>query len=365
MTTTSNILSLNSTTFLHECRICGDYAEHSNYGTMTCSACKMFFRRNGKKGQELFKCDFNNNCHINIQTRHLCSACRLRKCFVNGMQIELIRCSLSKQNKMKIIPSTPIVISNILIPTVNLLQSDQSTLSIDQWNHISNLIHCYDENGPLSIAQTFVIEQNSLPVRLRYKSDAVTELYTSIYTEIQQRHGKNKDFLSLCLQDQCTLVHKTVKNVSSIAGLVVLHYTNLLYDPLFLHMNEIIFGLCVTKGLVGMKNTLDDDMTFVKLLIAILSFSTTDYTNFSVSIDENFVNRKTILRIQDTYIELLWRYMVYKHSHQHAVFRFSQALRCVFYSLNCIAEVDAVEEYQVLISTIVEQTEQTIIISDN
>ena len=32
----------------HECKICGAIALHSNYGAMTCSPCKMFFRRNAK-----------------------------------------------------------------------------------------------------------------------------------------------------------------------------------------------------------------------------------------------------------------------------------------------------------------------------
>jgi hypothetical protein len=31
-----------------ECKICGATALHSNYGAMTCSPCKMFFKRNAK-----------------------------------------------------------------------------------------------------------------------------------------------------------------------------------------------------------------------------------------------------------------------------------------------------------------------------
>lgn len=29
-----------------QCRICGDMALHANYGSLTCFACKMFFKRN-------------------------------------------------------------------------------------------------------------------------------------------------------------------------------------------------------------------------------------------------------------------------------------------------------------------------------
>ena len=42
---------------------------------------------------------FNGNCEINVSNRHVCSYCRLAKCFQSGMQSELIRSSRSRPNK--------------------------------------------------------------------------------------------------------------------------------------------------------------------------------------------------------------------------------------------------------------------------
>jgi hypothetical protein len=39
-------VSPKSKTVLHECKICGAPALHSNYGAITCYPCKMFFKRN-------------------------------------------------------------------------------------------------------------------------------------------------------------------------------------------------------------------------------------------------------------------------------------------------------------------------------
>ncbi len=50
--------------------------------------------------------------------RHVCSACRLAKCFANGMQPELIRSSFSKKNQI-------IKTSNIL---TTISQQDQIQL---------------------------------------------------------------------------------------------------------------------------------------------------------------------------------------------------------------------------------------------
>jgi len=52
--------------------------------------------------QNKIPCQYNGNCEININTRHVCSSCRLVKCFANGMQSDLIRSHRSKKNRVEI-----------------------------------------------------------------------------------------------------------------------------------------------------------------------------------------------------------------------------------------------------------------------
>lgn len=65
------------------------------------------------------KCRFNDKCDINVNTRRLCSSCRLKKCFAIGMCSKMIRSSHPKKNetsqKKKLISdsiSTALVILN-------------------------------------------------------------------------------------------------------------------------------------------------------------------------------------------------------------------------------------------------------------
>ncbi|CAF4752244.1 unnamed protein product [Rotaria sp. Silwood2] len=89
---TSKILS-------HECQICNVPSENSYLGVISCYACKMFFKRNANTGMAALVCDFDGLCEININTRHVCPACRLAKCFQCGMIADKLE--LSRHNKPK------------------------------------------------------------------------------------------------------------------------------------------------------------------------------------------------------------------------------------------------------------------------
>lgn len=51
--------------------------------------------------QDHSKCIFNGNCEINTLNRHICSSCRLAKCFASGMQVEMLRSSRPTKNRTR------------------------------------------------------------------------------------------------------------------------------------------------------------------------------------------------------------------------------------------------------------------------
>ncbi|CAF4423109.1 unnamed protein product, partial [Rotaria sp. Silwood2] len=84
-----------------ECKICGAPAYYSYVGVVVCFSCKVFFKRHAEKKQGHLKCHFNDDCEINIHNRHVCSSCRLAKCFASGMQIDMFRCSRTTNDNTK------------------------------------------------------------------------------------------------------------------------------------------------------------------------------------------------------------------------------------------------------------------------
>lgn len=74
------------------CNVCGYKSSGFHYGSYTCEACKLFFRRTEK---QIRKTGFNQckakNCQINYENRANCSECRYKKCIAVGMAMSRSR----------------------------------------------------------------------------------------------------------------------------------------------------------------------------------------------------------------------------------------------------------------------------------
>ncbi|UJR27408.1 hypothetical protein I4U23_008698 [Adineta vaga] len=149
------------------CRVCGfEKNTGRNFGVITCSTCKAFFRRNGRTGSALPPCRFGGHCPVNERTRRQCPTCRLTKCFAVGMQKDLIRTDeeraarlqlvkanrLQRQEKLLIEPlSTSGEKHNRRVlhdlSALNLISVEQSSspLSSNDWLQITNIRNAYNQ----------------------------------------------------------------------------------------------------------------------------------------------------------------------------------------------------------------------------
>ncbi|CAF1092799.1 unnamed protein product [Adineta ricciae] len=354
-----------STTASEVCKICGAPANFTNFGAISCSSCKMFFKRNAESKQDSFQCDLNNKCDINIHSRRVCPACRLRKCFTVGMQVELIRGSRLRKNVKRQhgieskLPNWKQKTSvSSQLPTVNLLRSDQSTLTTKQWTLLSNLLHCYDEHSGVENALQFRHEQIRFPLRLRYKLTSTTDFVTLNMARMQQMFEKNVDFRSIGCSDRSILLRNTVKHTECIGATFALYQAGLLHDPLFYQTTATIFGVDIMLKILQLIEIFDSDATFVKLILVITAFSTTKYTVYSGRACNELADSKSVLRIHDSYLEIAWKYMVYKYTYQQAVLRFCHLLRCLLRVNRTIVEVDQIREYKSIIEIVVEQSDK-------
>jgi len=231
-------------------------------------------------------------------------------------------------------------------------------LDIEQWNLLSNLVHCFDEYNRFSFVKQFIQDQNALPVKLRFKCPLVKDFFTSTKTKIQLVSEKNPDLLLLSPHDRTSLLRTTIKHITSVGGMFVLRQHHLFEYPSFYNSAGLIFGSTAAAFTKYVIDQLDPDDTFIKLILAILSFSTLNYTVYTKFDQTNLINTKAILSIQDIYTELAWRYVLYKYGHHQAVMRFSNLIRCLFYVNDAIVEAHESREFTEMIDSVIKQTEQ-------
>jgi len=155
-----------------------------------------------------------------------------------------------------------------------------------------------------------------------------------------------------------------MKYVASLGLCLIGRYTGLFCNPTLCESAEAIYGSSTLA--IGHRTVelLDSDGTLVKLVLALLTFSTFNYVYYTSHTPVNLLNINAVLCIQDRYTELIWRYLLNKYGHNRAVICFSNLIKCLF-SLNDIL-VKAVEhkEYTDLIDSLIRRTEETFTLTE-
>ncbi|CAF1436923.1 unnamed protein product [Rotaria sordida] len=251
----------------------------------TCESCKMFFKRNAENQKETLKCLFDGQCEVNINICHVCSACRLEKCFQVGTRVEMIQCfrpSLKKKKpaSSKLVP----VISekneqSLKLPTLNLFDQDRSLLTTDQWALLSNLIHSYDKHNALVVAKDFAQSINNLHPRQRFKVNAikVVEIVIILCQTTEPFIRSNHDFASLFHHDYSVVLRGAIENVSCLGVALIFRQSGLTEDSAFRNGMEITYDPIPYNLTLNMVSALNQDFNLVKLSLSIFAFCTKKY----------------------------------------------------------------------------------------
>jgi hypothetical protein len=210
------------------------------------------------------------------------------------------------------------------------------------------------------MAEKFTSDQKKLPVKLRFRNSSVSEVIGTFVAGAQLLFEKNAHFRSLSLRTRSLLLHKTIKQVGGLSCSFIVNSSKLLDDHGFYQSVEMIYGKAsLASGCVAIQR-LNMDVVFVKLVLAILLFSTFDCTHDSNKAPMILPDVKAILAIQDIYIELAWRYLLYKYDHRRAVQCFSNLIRSLCALTESLTAAFEVQQYNDMLDTLVKQTEQAL-----
>ncbi|CAF3866102.1 unnamed protein product [Rotaria sp. Silwood1] len=358
-----SIKSKKSKIHSNECRICSVPAEYSYFGVISCHACKMFFKRNAITGQTAFVCDFGGQCEININTRHVCSSCRLTKCFKCGMNIDKLQTSRQTKPKGSISVKKQIQDQLVMLPTLNLLQSDQSLLTTNQWTFLTNLFYCYKESQMLPFIQRLIDTHNASQFTYAIYEVLVDEFLVSVYETAGAYLRSNDDLRHLAFDERSIILRNAANSVCCIGGSFIMQYCHLYGLNTFLTAMNIKYGTRTMDIHIEARKYIDSDIVLIKLSISLFAFCENTYCYHS-SNKEDFINAIEIFRIQNKYAEITWKYLLYRYGYHDAVKRFLN-IALWLTSMNILAfHAQSLTTHLNDIGSIIEQTEMNLVLDD-
>jgi hypothetical protein len=173
----------------------------------------------------------------------------------------------------------------------------------------------------------------------RYKSIDAVEL---IVASIQSFVRSIPDFQILTISEQSSLLERNLHGIAGFDSGLVFRNSGVIDDSRFLAEAIKLYGfeaMCRTKRL---ENRLDPDSTLVKLMLVIFAFSS---NCLILNVPKNMHNDSLLLGTfrlfgsQNVYVELLWKYMIYRYGYRETVIRFASLVKQVLDVIDHLAKV--------------------------
>ncbi|CAF3359856.1 unnamed protein product [Rotaria socialis] len=326
------------------CQICGDSASINNYGALSCSPCRTFFRRNAFPPENAVVCRYGGNCEVNMLTRKVCAACRLGKCFLVGMSVDLIRKEDLARKKRKRKTSKGEEPTTATIPQESALdlpsRSNSCDLSFSDWTIISNVVHAFNTFSPVAEIRRRILFFNTTESNLQYNLTQARHLMSSFYNGLQSFISSTPDFKILTLREQHSLFQRNMVGVLCVGGTYLMHESGILDKP---EHESVILSLYGSEFIQQVKliwQQLHCDPILIKLILVALAFSSNYFmidNHGNTADDTLLLGTFRLLGSQNVYVEIIWKYLLSTYGHNNAVLRFSilikQLLTMLSYSI--------------------------------
>ena len=219
---------------------------------------------------------------MTVTNRGACRPCRLKKCFSNGLQKEMVRgpyskrCCVNKTNQQQSSTNISHRERRAIVPTLDLLRNDRSLLTVEQWSLLSNVSKAYDDKSCIFSIQNAIALHSVYPSKIRLKMAKYDfeHIYSLWHISVGPFMDKLMEFKSLLLSDQVALIERNIRSVGGVCSIIIIRETDLYSNP-YLHNGVVAaYGSVLTKRAMKIIDQTDIDVLLLKLCLPLMVFST-------------------------------------------------------------------------------------------
>jgi len=249
------------------------------------------------------------------------------------------------------------------------LRNDKSLLTTSQWTLVSNVLHAYDRFSPISTYNCILKNLSLSSCETRFDAADVLKTASSAFTSLQSFISSTPDFQVLSLNEQQALLKRNLHGMGPFAATIAFRDTNFLRNSKCYSGFTAFYGSETAMRVEHIINQLDPESTLLKFILLVIFFSS---NCFVVDIHENMYNDSFLLGTfrlfgsQNVYVELLWKYMLYRYDYHETVLRFTGLVKCVLDKIKQTSSLYMNNKiHNNLIYGVVEQSKESFIINQN
>ena len=160
------------------------------------------------------------------------------------------------------------------------------------------------------------------------------------------------DFQILTVNEQCSLLERNGQAITCVSLGSVLRDSGFVYCAEAVADAIKMYGVEVVYRAGRIRDRLDVDSTLIKLMLVIHAFSASclivDVPRSKPS-DSLILGTFRLLGSQNVYVELVWKYMIYRYGYRETVIRFASLVKSMLdmssHLVDCYSSVEVCRHY--------------------
>lgn len=247
---------------------------------------------------------------------------------------------------------------------LSLLTIDRSTLTTDEWILLSNFLHAFDEQNIRQKIEYHLNQISVLPPKLRLRTTDTYSIIGQFFSGIQPLIERTPDLYSLPKDARRVLTKYNLDSAGAFNGIFLCQEFDLYRNPYFSNSCDIHYGHEHMLESIRNSSQCDPNGNLNRIMLFVMAFSSNCsavyyHSEQPVSSVQSSVS---LIRIQNVYITMLWKYFLYLYGFKEAVIRYSYIIKNFLNVTQMLASMQKNDTHDLMIETIKTEAERALII---
>ena len=223
-------------------------------------------------------------------------------------------------------------------------------------NSLTNLISFYNEKPLVSLAEKFLVQT-------KIEENLAKEFFAKLYQTSGNYLRSNNDLCTLILDDRSRFLRNAAECVTWLGETLIWHQLHLNECQPFLESFTQIYGTETIDMVRHVLKFIDSDLIVAKLGISLFAFSNNQLI-FNSDSSIKSMDIRPIVRIQNSYAQITWNYLLYKYGFHQTIQRWINLIQCFLAATNAMDRAQIIDKHVHDINSLVEETELSLVLDD-